>query len=95
MNYIIDFDTGIFGTFQYSQELTETEQSNWFHGGKLYDIDESEIGVVGNYPSFWSSPDGIFAVDFPDEMKSGAYIYELYQYIGDQYVSDSIFIAVE
>lgn len=95
MNYMIDFDKDIFSIFQYFQELTETERGNQFHGGKLYDIDEYGIGADGNYSSFWFSPGGIFAVEFSDEMKSGVYVYELYQYIGNQYVSDTIFIAVE
>ncbi len=95
MNIIIDFNPGIFGTFQYSRELTEEELSNWFHGGNLYDIDGNKIGVEGNYPSFWSDPNGMFAVEFPDEMKPGVYTYELYQFIDNQYVSDTISITVE
>ncbi len=95
MNIIIDYNPGIFGTFQYSRELTEEELSNWFHGGNLYDIDGNKIGVEGNYPSFWSDPNGMFAVEFPDEMKPGVYTYELYQFIDNQYVSDTISITVE
>lgn len=91
----VDFNTGIRGKYEYSRSLNETELANWFHGGKLYDAAGNEIGVEGNYPSFWANSDGMFAVEFPEGLKAGTYTYELYQYVGGQYVSDSINFTVE
>ncbi|MGN0347548.1 MAG: hypothetical protein ACI4DU_09720 [Lachnospiraceae bacterium] len=95
MTCIIDFSTGVFGKFEYSRSLNETELANWFHGGKLFDEAGNEIGEEGNYPSFWSSPDGMFAVEFPEGMTEGTYTYELYQYVDNQYISDSINFTIE
>ena len=91
----IDFKTGIYGTFEYSRSLSEAELANWFHGGKLYDAAGNEIGVEGNYPSFWANSDGVFAVEFPEGLSAGTYTYEMYQYVGGQYMSDSINLTVE
>lgn len=93
-NIVIDFDSGISGSFKYSRPLTELEQANWFHGGRLCDTDGNEVGYEGNYPSFWSNPEGTFAVEFPKDLPSGMYTYELYLYVDGQYVSDSIEIFV-
>lgn len=94
-NYIIDFDTGISGTFSYSRELTAMEIENWMHGGRIYDSDGNEIGYSGNYPAFWSSPDGKFAVQLPKDLQSGEYVYELYQNIDNQVVSDKITFIIQ
>ena len=94
MNIIIDFDKGISGSFTYSRKLTEEECINWMHGGRLYDEGGNEIGSEGNYPSFWSSPDGKFAIEFPKNIENGRYKYELIQFINDRYVSDSIYFDV-
>lgn len=91
----IDFKTGIYGTFEYSRSLSEVELANWFHGGKLYDAAGNEIGVEGNYPSFWANSDGMFAVEFPERLMAGTYTYEIYQYVDGQYVSDAINFTVE
>lgn len=91
----IDFKAGIYGTYEYSRALSEAELANWFHGGKLYDADGNEIGVEGNYPSFWANSNGKFAVEFPEGLSAGTYTYELYQYVDGQYVSDSINFTVE
>lgn len=92
---IIDFDTGISGTFSYSRELTAEEKENWMHGGKIYDSEGNEIGYNGNYPAFWSSPDGKFAVEFPKDLQPGKYVYELYQNINNQQVSDKVTFVVQ
>ena len=91
----IDFKTGIYGTFEYSRSLSEAESANWFHGGKLYDATGNEIGIEGNYPSFWANSDGMFAVEFPERLMAGTYTYEMYQYVDGQYVSDAINFTVE
>lgn len=91
----IDFKAGIYGTYEYSRALSEAELANWFHGGKLYDADGNEIGVEGNYPSFWANSNRKFAVEFPEGLSAGTYTYELYQYVDGQYVSDSINFTVE
>ena len=91
---IINLKTGLSGTFSYSRELTEHEKQTWMHGGKLYDANGSEVGVEGNYPSFWSNPEGLFAVEFPKDLPHGRYTYELYQFIDGQYVSDTITFTV-
>lgn len=92
---LLDFNTGISGTYKYSRDLTENEYTNWFHGGKLYDEFGNEVGSEGNYPTFWSNPNGMFVCEFPSDLKPGTYKYELYQYIAGQPVSDLISIVVE
>lgn len=94
-SYIIDFDRGIAGTFSYSRELSAEERENWMHGGKIYDSNGHEVGYSGNYPTFWSSPDGKFAVQFPKDIQPGQYVYELYQDINGQQVSDKISFIIE
>ena len=94
-NYIIDFDTGISGTFSYSRELTEEEIENWMHGGRIYDSDGNEVGYSGNYPCFWSNPNGKFAVQFPEGLQQGKYTYELYQCINNQWVSDTVIFTIQ
>lgn len=94
-NYIIDFDKGISGTFSYSRELTEEEIENWMHGGMIYDSDGNEVGNSGNYPRFWSNSDGKFAVQFPEGLQRGTYTYELYQYINNQRVSDTVIFTIQ
>lgn len=89
-NFVINLGKGISGTFSYSRKLTEEERADWSHGGRLYDNNGNEIGQEGNWPSFWSEPDGKFAVEFPQSLPSGHYTYELYQIISGQYVSDQV-----
>lgn len=92
--WITDLGMGISGAFSYSRPLNEQELENWMHGGKLYDANGNEVGVEGNYPSFWSNPEGLFAVEFPKDLPHGNYTYELYQFIDGQYVSDMITFTV-
>ena len=92
--WIIEFENGISGTFSYSRPLSEQESKNWFHGGKLYDADHKEVIVNGNYPSIWSCPEGLFAVEFPHGMAHGNYTFELYQFLDGVYVSDMIEFTV-
>lgn len=94
-SYTGDFDRGIEGTFTYSRELTAEERENWMHGGKIYDSEGNEVGYDGNYPTFWSSPDGKFAVQFPKDFQPGEYVYELYQDINGQQVSDKISFIIQ
>ena len=65
MTILIDLGKGMSGTFSYSRPLTEEEKTNWYHGGKLYDEYGNEVGQEGNWPTFWSDPDGRFAFEFP------------------------------
>ncbi len=90
----IDYDRGIYGEFEYSRELKQAEMKNWFHGGALYNSDGVEIGEEGNYPSFWATSDGMFAVEFPDDLEPGTYTYELYLYIDGQSVTDRIVVEL-
>lgn len=78
----VDFDRGISGHFSYSRELTEQEYKNWGHGGKILDANgnEGDIDAV-----FFSASDGVFAVQLPEYMPKGDYLYLLYQYINDEY----------
>lgn len=91
---LIDLGEGLSGTFSYSRPLTETERANWYHGGKIYDENLIEVGVEGNWPTFWSDPDGMFALEFPKDLPAGRYTYELYQEISGQVVSDTIEFTV-
>lgn len=92
--WVIDLQAGLSGTFTYSRQLTEDEKEDWMHGGKLYDAKGNEVGSENNYPSFWSNQDGMFAVGFPQNLPTGEYRYELYQFVGGQYVSDSITFTI-
>ena len=92
---LIDFERGLSGTFSYSRPLTDEERANWYHGGKIYDENGIEIGHEGNWPSFWSYPDGKFAVEFPKDFSAGRYTYELYQDISGQMVSDTIEFVID
>lgn len=83
---LIDFTKGISGTFHYSRTLTESEKSNMGHGGKLYDENMNEISG-GQY---WSDTEGHFAMQFPEGLAPGTYVYELYQVIGDQFISSRV-----
>lgn len=89
-NYIVDFGRGISGTFSYSRALTQEERANWGHGGKLYDENGNEVGEEGNRPTFWSDPDGRFAVEFPENFPAGHYIYEIDHVISNCLISDRI-----
>ena len=79
---IVDFDYGISGHFNYSRELTNQEYENWFHGGKILTENGVECSVNA---TFFSTPDGVFAVELPKDMPKGNYIYVLHQYVNDKY----------
>lgn len=91
---LIDLGKGMSGTFSYSRSLTAEEETNWYHGGKLYDENGNEVGQEGNWPTFWSNPDGKFAFAFPQNLPAGQYTYELYQYISGRAVSDTVEFVV-
>lgn len=95
MTILIDLGKGMSGTFSYSRPLTEEEKTNWYHGGKLYDEYGNEVGQEGNWPTFWSDPDGRFAFAFPMNLSAGRYTYELYQDICGQFVSDTVEFVVK
>lgn len=83
---LIDFNKGLSGTFHYSRALSAEEIASVGHGGSLYDENMNEIsGGI-----YWSDTDGHFAMQFPEELASGTYIYELYQVIGDQFISSRV-----
>ena len=83
---LIDFNKGLSGTFHYSRALSAEEIASIGHGGSLYDENMNEIsGGI-----YWSDTDGHFAMQFPEELASGTYIYELYQVIGDQFISSRV-----
>ena len=92
---LIDFERGLSGTFSYSRPLTDVECANWYHGGKIYDENGIEVGSEGNWASFWSYPNGKFAVEFPKDFPAGRYTYELYQDISGQMVSDIIEFVID
>lgn len=77
----IDFDEGIHGQFHYTRALTNSEKANWAHGGNLFDANGNEIAEEGNYPSFWATEDGCFAMEFPQNLPSGNYVYRMHQII--------------
>lgn len=87
----VDFNKGISGHFSYSRELTEQEYKNWGHGGKILDANgnESDIDAM-----FFSTSDGVFAVQLPKYMPKGNYSYLLYQYINDKYYEARISFEV-
>lgn len=78
----VDFDYGISGHFNYSRELTNQEYENWGHGGKILTENGMECSVGA---TFFSTPDGVFAVELPEDMPKGDYIYVLYQFVNDEY----------
>lgn len=92
--WFISYTKGISGNFHYSRDLTEEEKNSWSHGGNLYDENGNEVGSEGNYPSFWSSPNGQFAIEFPKELPQGNYVFNLYQDIDNKNVSASIQFSV-
>lgn len=87
----VDFDRGISGHFSYSRELTEQEYKNWSHGGKILNANgnESDIDAV-----FFSTSDGVFAVQLPEYIPKGDYLYILYQFINDKYYETRISFEV-
>lgn len=76
------YKNGISGTFEYSRELTSQEYENWGHGGKILNKDGIECIIDA---SFFSTSDGIFAIELPEDMPKGDYIYVLYQSINGEY----------
>ena len=92
---IISFDKGISGTFEYSRELDDKEREHWGHGGKLIGPDGKIIESDGKNPAFWSSKNGQFAVELPEDLMPGTYEYVLYQLIDGQYVSDTVSFNIE
>lgn len=89
-NYEIDFGKCLVGKFEYSRPLTNEEKLNWTHGGKLFYENGQEVVIKGNYPSFWSNANGLFAVEFPKDTPAGKYKYLLYQFVNDQYIYDEL-----
>lgn len=87
----VDFDKGISGHFSYSRELTEQEYENWRHGGKILDKNGKETNIEA---TFFSTSDGVFAVEFPEHMPKGDYLYLLYQFINDEYYETRISFTV-
>ena len=87
----VDFDRGISGHFSYSRELTEQEYKNWGHGGKILDASGNETDIDA---SFFSTSDGVFAVELPEYMPKGDYVYLLYQFINDAYYEARIDFTV-
>lgn len=90
-NSFVDFDRGISGHFSYSRELTEQEYKNWGHGGKILDTNGKETNIDA---SFFSTSDGVFAVEFPEHMPKGDYLYLLYQFINDEYYEARISFTI-
>lgn len=89
-NYV-DFDRGISGHFSYSRELTGQEYSNWGHGGKILDANGNETNID---TTFFATSDGVFAVELPEYMPKGDYLYLLYQFINDKYYEARISFTV-
>ena len=87
----VDFDKGISGHFSYSRELTEQEYKNWGHGGKILDANGNETNIDA---AFYSTSDGVFAVELPEYMPKGGYLYLLYQFINDKYYEARISFTV-
>ena len=83
---LIDFTRGLSGTFHYSRALSADELASMGHGGKLYDENMNEISG-GQY---WSDTEGHFAMQFPEELAPGTYVYELYQVIGNQFINSRV-----
>ena len=83
---LIDFTRGLSGTFHYSRALSADEFASMGHGGKLYDENMNEISG-GQY---WSDTEGHFAMQFPEGLAPGTYVYELYQVIGDQFINSRV-----
>ena len=83
---LIDFTKGLSGKFHYTWPLSEEEASIVGHGGKLYDENMNEIsGGI-----YWSDTNGNFAMQFPDDLPSGTYVYELYQVLNGTFMSSRI-----
>lgn len=83
---LIDFTRGLSGTFHYSRALSADEFASMGHGGKLYDENMNEISG-GQY---WSDTEGHFAMQFPEGLAPGTYVYELYQVIGNQFINSRV-----
>lgn len=86
---LIDFNKGLSGTFHYSRALSAEEIAGMGHGGKLYDENMNEISGG----SYWSDTDGHFAMQFPENLSSGIYMYELYQVIGGRFIYSRVKFA--
>lgn len=79
---LIDFSKGLSGTFHYSRALSAEEIVSMGHGGRLYDENMNEISGG----SYWSDTDGHFAMQFPEDLSFGTYVYELYQVIDGRFI---------
>ncbi len=90
-NWLVRFERNISGTFEYSRPLTESELADWSHGGKLIDENGQEYDKD---ISFFSSHDGVFAIELPETMPKGTYTYMIYQYIEGQYCEAEINFTV-
>lgn len=78
----VDFRNGISGSFKYSRGLTDQEYENWGHGGKILNANGEDSNINA---SFFSTSDGVFAVELPEHMPKGDYVYLLYQFINNEY----------
>lgn len=86
---------GIFGTFDYSRELTEEEKNNWSFSGNLYDKAGNIIENDGIAPTFYTDLDGHFAVGLQESTEPGKYTYELILYIGIYSVTEYIDFSID
>ena len=88
---IINDGMCISGSFHYTRALTEKERLSFMHGGELYDSCGKK--VVGDI-SFWSSYDGLFSADLPEDLPSGTYTLSFHQHINDQRLSFEIQFSI-
>lgn len=87
----VDFKRGISGHFSYSRNLTKQEYENWGHGGKILDAGGEDTNIDA---SFFSTSDGVFAVEFPEYMPKGDYVYLLYQFVNNEYCEARISFTI-
>lgn len=83
--WFVEYDKGLKGTFHYSRPLSEAEVADWYHGGSLYLVKDGQMIDMlsqGYAISCWSDYDGVFAVQFPDNLPAGDYVYKITNLIG-------------
>ena len=79
--YFFSVDKGIHGHFSFSRELTEQELESWSHGGEIYSVNGDGFSYGGE---FFADKDGVFAVNFPEDLPKGDYVYVLYILVNHQ-----------